>query len=231
MKFRLSGAFGELSPVRDGRTHTGIDIAMPQGTELRSICEGVVQRVVDYGNNNIGKGVIIKSNDGTYHIFGHMSKVDVQKGTVLHEGSYIGLSGNTGHSTGPHLHFGIQAPDGHFIDPTSHFDQLVAASGNNSVASSLLERFKDVHGANGPDSAIDLFMNNISADLSHWFSVKAHEFHDWFTWALPDMMGYLALMAALSIMLFSIVDTKWVKRTIGGYGAALIAAVGYLSYN
>jgi hypothetical protein len=45
------------------------------------------------------------------------------------------------------------------------------------------------------------------------------------------MMGYLALIAAASIMLFSIVDTKWVKRTIGGFGAAFIAAVGYLTYN
>jgi len=230
MKFRLSGAFGELSPVREGRKHTGIDIAMPEGTELRSICEGVVERVVDYGNNNIGKGVIIRSSDGNYHIYGHMSKIGVQKGTVLHEGSYIGLSGNTGHSTGPHLHFGIQAPDGHFIDPTSCFDQLVAASGNNSIGHALFERFKEAHGANDKN-AMDTFMDHLASDLSHWFSVKAHEFHDWFTFMLPDFMGYLALISALSIILFSIIDTKWVKRTIGGYGASLIAAVGYLSYN
>ncbi|MGG2024196.1 M23 family metallopeptidase [Gottfriedia sp. S16(2024)] len=232
MKFRLSGAFGELSPVRDGRPHTGIDIAMPEGTELRSICEGVVQRVVDYGHNNIGKGVIIKGNDGNFYIYGHMSKIRVQKGTYVHDGSFIGLSGNTGHSTGPHLHFGIQAPNGHFIDPTSTFDHLVANSGNNSIGGALWERFKDVHGANGvKDNAVDKFMNHLATDLSHWCSVKMHEFHDWFTWALPDMVGYLALISALSIMLFSIVDTKWVKRTIGGFAAAFIAAVGYLTYN
>jgi murein DD-endopeptidase MepM/ murein hydrolase activator NlpD len=233
MKFRLSGAFGELSPVREGRAHTGIDFAMPEGTELRSICEGVVQKIVDYGHKNIGKGVIIKGNDGNYYIYGHMSKVDVQKGTFVHDGSYIGLSGNTGHSTGPHLHFGMQAPDGHFIDPTSAFDHLVASSGNNSIASSLFERFKDVHGAYGPDNgnAVDTFMNHLATDLSHWCAEKLHEFHDWFTLFLPDMMGYLALISALSIMLFSIVDTKWVKRTIGAYGAALIGAIGYLTYN
>jgi hypothetical protein len=237
MKFVLSGAFGELSPVRDGRVHNGIDIAMPEGTELRSVCEGVVKRVVDYGNNNIGKGVIIQSNDGNYHIFGHMSKVTVHKGQTVHDGSFIGLSGNTGHSTGPHLHFGIQGMDGHFIDPTNYYDHLVALTGKHGAFENIYTTIIDNGTVNhhsyggGDGGAVDSFMNHLSSDLSHWCAVKMHEFHDWFTWALPDIVGYIGIFAGLSIALFSIFNTKWVKRTIGGYTATLIGSLMYLTYN
>jgi hypothetical protein len=129
MKFRLSSRFGVFEEVRNGREHHGIDLAMPENTTLRSIVDGVVERVVDYGNENLGKGVIIKLQDGTKAIYGHMNDISVKAGERLAAGDVIGLSGNTGHSTGAHLHFGLKAADGSWIDPTPYAETLANISG------------------------------------------------------------------------------------------------------
>jgi murein DD-endopeptidase MepM/ murein hydrolase activator NlpD len=129
MKFRLTSEFGALEEVRNGTPHNGIDIAMPEGTELHSIAEGVVERVVDYGSENIGKGVIIRADDGTRSIYGHMSEIDVRSGEHVDKGELLGLSGSTGNSTGAHLHFGIWK-DGEYVDPAPMTDQLMRMSGD-----------------------------------------------------------------------------------------------------
>ena len=128
MKFRLTSPYGELSLVHP-KPHTGIDLAMPEGTPLRSVVNGVVEKIVDYGNENIGKGVIIAFEDGKKAIYGHMSDVTVKVGDKLNYGDLIGYSGNTGHSTGPHLHFGIK--DGNrFIDPSEYEKNLQEICGS-----------------------------------------------------------------------------------------------------
>jgi murein DD-endopeptidase MepM/ murein hydrolase activator NlpD len=96
MKFLLSSEYGELSQVRNMVPHHGIDLAMPQGTELRSVMNGVVEKVVDFGNQNLGKGVFVRNDDGTLSIYGHMSKIKVKLGEHLSFGESIGFSGNTG---------------------------------------------------------------------------------------------------------------------------------------
>jgi murein DD-endopeptidase MepM/ murein hydrolase activator NlpD len=128
MKFQLTSAFGVMERVRDGKAHTGIDLAMPVGTELRSIADGVVERVTDYVGN-IGNGVIIRLEDGTRLIYGHMSDIDVKVGQKIDAGELIGLSGNSGHSTGPHLHFGMMK-DGEYVDPTPIAEHLANMSGD-----------------------------------------------------------------------------------------------------
>jgi hypothetical protein len=117
---RITSRFGEISNVHP-KPHTGIDIAMPEGTPLKSITEGVVQRVVDYGSENIGKGVIVQLADGKTAIYGHLSDIKVKAGQIVKEGDLLGLSGNTGRSTGPHLHFGMKE-NGQFIDPTKFIE-------------------------------------------------------------------------------------------------------------
>lgn len=117
MIVRITSKFGEVSRIHQ-TPHTGIDFGVPEGTPLKSIGDAVVKRVVDYNNENIGKGVIIRLSDGKEAIYGHLSDNSIVKvGQKLHEGDIIGLSGNTGHSTGPHLHFGLKE-HGEFIDPT-----------------------------------------------------------------------------------------------------------------
>jgi hypothetical protein len=130
MKFRLTGQYGEMSLVRDFHPHSGIDFAMPEGTTLRSISNGIVDRVFD-GTTNIGKGVSIQLPDGTRTIYGHMSDVKTHVGEHIHAGEIIGLSGNTGNSTGPHLHFGMKDASGHFIDPTPLADKISNFAGND----------------------------------------------------------------------------------------------------
>lgn len=132
MKFVLTSGFGMIEAVRKGKPHNGLDLAMPVGTKLRSIADGVVERVVDYGSQNLGKGVIIRMEDGTRHIYGHMHDVSVKVGQKVHDGTLIGLSGNTGHSTGPHLHFGMWK-DGEFQDPTPVIEEVDALAGEVST--------------------------------------------------------------------------------------------------
>ena len=65
-------------------------------------------KVADVGYNaNYGNYVILSHADGFQTLYGHLTSPSVTVGTTIAQGSVIGLSGNTGYSTGPHLHFGI----------------------------------------------------------------------------------------------------------------------------
>lgn len=129
MKFRLTSKFGELSPVRDFTPHHGIDFAMPEGTTLRSVGAGVVDRVYD-GSDAIGRGVSVELSDGSRAIYGHMSDVDVSVGQQVKAGQTLGLSGDTGLSTGPHLHFGMKDAGGDWVDPSPVAEQVASISGH-----------------------------------------------------------------------------------------------------
>lgn len=130
MKFRLSSEYGELSPVRNMQPHHGIDLAIPENSVLRAISDGVVDRIYD-GSDAIGKGLSIKFPDGTRAIYGHMNDVKAKVGEHVNAGDVIGLSGNTGLSTGSHLHFGLKAPDGGWLNPTPLAEHLANISGDN----------------------------------------------------------------------------------------------------
>lgn len=127
MKFILSSPFGEVTSIHP-TPHSGIDLAMPENTTLRTVVSGVVDKVFDYGSQNAGKGVIVQYGPNEYAIYGHMNEVLVKKGQTLNYGDTIGLSGNTGHSTGPHLHFGIKEA-GQFQDPSPFINDLNKVSG------------------------------------------------------------------------------------------------------
>lgn len=104
--------------------HHGIDMAMESGTKLLSPADGVVERIVNYGSQNIGKGVIVKTENGDRLIFGHMSDTSqVQVGETIHAGDLVGLSGNTGRSTGAHLHFGVKNEQNQFTDPAPYLNE------------------------------------------------------------------------------------------------------------
>lgn len=116
MKFRITSKYGEVQEIRNWRAHTGLDLAMPKGTELHSIANGTVERIVN--NSSIGKGVYIRTHDGDLHLYGHLDSVKVRVGQHIDQGGLLGLSGNTGHSTGPHLHFSL-LHNGHYTDPSN----------------------------------------------------------------------------------------------------------------
>jgi hypothetical protein len=130
VKFQLTGKFGELSPVRNMQPHSGIDLALPENTTLRSVADGVVDRVFD-GTGLIGKGLSVRMPDGTRAIYGHMNEVKAHIGDHISAGDIVGLSGNTGNSTGPHLHFGLKDANGSVLDPTPIADKLASISGDH----------------------------------------------------------------------------------------------------
>jgi hypothetical protein len=165
MKFRLSGEFGELSPVRNWQPHSGIDLSMPEGTVLRAINEGVVDRVYD-GTQAIGKGLSIKFPDGTRAIYGHLNEVKAKIGERVSPGEIIGLSGNTGNSTGAHLHFGLKDANGSVLDPTPFAEKLSNISGdspNLGILGTVIEKSTDGLREKTADMAIEIALGIFDA--------------------------------------------------------------------
>lgn len=93
--------------------HTGVDVAAEEGTIIKASMEGIVELVLsegDYGNH-----INIRSNNVST-LYAHCSKIFVKEGQIVGQGQEIGAVGNTGNSTGPHLHFEIRIDD-RFVDP------------------------------------------------------------------------------------------------------------------
>ena len=108
-RFPLGDGFKyrEVHPVLGiGRMHYGQDIKVPYGTRIYATGDG---KVVEAGFNSGGFGnyVIIDHGFGLQSIYGHLSKIEVPKDLNVKRGDLIGLSGSTGSSTGPHLHYQI----------------------------------------------------------------------------------------------------------------------------
>jgi hypothetical protein len=126
MKYTITSQFHQQESFRKF-VHNGLDFAMPNGTPLRSIRDGVVEQVTHYQGTNIGNGVLIKWNDGKTAIYGHMSKTTVNVGDKVHAGDLVGYSGNSGHVVGAnggyHLHFGLKEGS-KFIDPSPYISDI-----------------------------------------------------------------------------------------------------------
>lgn len=116
-----SGFGSRTNPVTGvaGSFHAGIDIAAKIGTPIYSILDGTVSVAQSNPKVNLG-GKYIKINhiDGSQTVVMHLSKVIVKNGQSVKRGQIIGYTGNTGRSTGPHLHFGI-LKNGSYRDPMS----------------------------------------------------------------------------------------------------------------
>ena len=100
----------------DGDDHDGIDIACLRGREIKAAADGVV--VKSKKNRRLGYYVRIDHLDGYHTVYGHASKLSVVKGDKVIQGQTIMLCGNTGYSTGPHLHLEV-IKNGEKIDPRS----------------------------------------------------------------------------------------------------------------
>ena len=104
---RQSSGFGRRKAPKKGAStyHKGIDWAVPTGTAVYASCGGTVAKA-GWGSG-YGYVVYIDHEDGRQTRYGHLSKVLVKAGQTVKQGDRIALSGNTGVSTGPHLHFEI----------------------------------------------------------------------------------------------------------------------------
>lgn len=110
--------FGQQRIYNKTRTsiHQGVDIAAPWGTPVKASNAG---RVVLASSLYLsGKTVIIDHGRGVFSLYGHFSKILVKRGDLVKKGQAVGKVGNTGRSTGPHLHWGIRILDSR-VDPFS----------------------------------------------------------------------------------------------------------------
>lgn len=110
--FRFTSPFGK----RWGRAHEGIDLAGPVGTPIYATGDGVV--IFAGWQRGYGNVIKIKHAIGTETRYGHLSKIRVKAGQQVSRNSLIGDMGNTGRSTGPHLHYEVRV-DGKAVNPMS----------------------------------------------------------------------------------------------------------------
>jgi murein DD-endopeptidase MepM/ murein hydrolase activator NlpD len=105
---------GQVSPGVQGETHPGIDIAVPTGTPIRAAGGGVISETGE--DPEYGMFVVLDHPDGYQSLYGHASRLLVAIADSVSAGQVIALSGSTGRSTGPHLHFEIRV-GGRAVDP------------------------------------------------------------------------------------------------------------------
>ena len=114
---RVTSEFGNrIDPItHKPKGHSGMDLAVPTGTPVRAALPGTVT-VAKYNAGGYGYYVCIDHDNGISTLYGHCSKLLVRVGQTVEAGDIIALSGNTGRSTGPHLHFEVRV-NGERTDP------------------------------------------------------------------------------------------------------------------
>ncbi|GAA2647409.1 MULTISPECIES: M23 family metallopeptidase [Streptomyces] len=109
-KYTLSATFGKGGTMWSHK-HSGQDFAVPVGTPVKAAAAGVVVKAGPNGGGDgpaYGNAIVIKHANNTYSQYAHLSKIQVRIGQKVNASQRIALSGNTGNSSGPHLHFEIR---------------------------------------------------------------------------------------------------------------------------
>lgn len=117
-------------------SHNGVDFGAPTGTPVKSVLNGVV---VGTGNTDLvrgcysfGKWVMVRHPNGLSSVYAHLSVIKAVEGQNVETGDVIGYSGNTGYSTGPHLHLGVYATQGVRIE--NHVNSRACKSAKMPIA-------------------------------------------------------------------------------------------------
>ena len=116
---------------RDGRMHKGIDIHLNRGDAITSAFDGMVR--IAQAKGAFGNVVIIRHYNGLETVYAHLSKIKVKPGQIVTSGQLIGLGGNTGRSSGPHLHFEVRFK-GQAINPAS----IISFTENKTLNDSIV---------------------------------------------------------------------------------------------
>jgi murein DD-endopeptidase MepM/ murein hydrolase activator NlpD len=118
---RLASGFGmRIHPIyKIAKMHTGLDFTADIGTEIYATGDGVIE-AIDSKLSGYGHHVIINHGFGYQTLYAHMSRVQVRPGEKVKRGQVIGYVGNTGTSTGPHLHYEV-VKNGVKVDPAFYF--------------------------------------------------------------------------------------------------------------
>jgi hypothetical protein len=118
---KITSGFGHRNaPLKGASTeHNGVDLYAPVNTAVFSPLDGVVEKI--YYHDKGGKQLIIRHTDGSRSGFAHLNGYDVSIGDKVSKGQRVALSGNTGNSTGAHLHFTYRNSNGDLVDPADFF--------------------------------------------------------------------------------------------------------------
>ncbi len=110
IKYRVSSRFGyRINPITKRKQfHRGLDMAVPMKTPIYATADGIVSRAQARNIGDYGRVVSISHNFGFSTTFAHMNKVFVKIGDIVKKGQRIGLSGNSGRSSGAHLHYEVR---------------------------------------------------------------------------------------------------------------------------
>lgn len=116
----VTSEFGNrIDPITgQQRGHTGIDLAVPTGTPIRAALSGTVT-VSSYDQGGYGYYVMIDHGNGLTTLYGHCSQLMVSVDRAVEAGTVVAMSGSTGRSTGPHLHFEVRV-NGSRVNPRSY---------------------------------------------------------------------------------------------------------------
>lgn len=125
---RTSSAFGpRVAPRtptgRGSSNHAGVDYAVPEGTTVAAAGDGEVVFAGEQGG--YGNTVIVRHADGRETLYAHLSEINVRQGDRVRAGAPIALSGNTGNSSGAHLHFEVRE-NGRAVDPATQLGEAGA---------------------------------------------------------------------------------------------------------
>lgn len=117
---KITTPYKKLGKMWSKGYHTGIDFAVPQGTDIIAVADGKISNA-NWGKS-YGTQIVQKiAGQDTWVIYAHLSKSLVKAGDEIKKGQHIGESGNTGNSSGPHLHFearnNIRWSAGQDLDP------------------------------------------------------------------------------------------------------------------
>mgnify|MGYP001034582474 FL=1 len=124
----VSSEFGtRVHPVHKKiRLHKGVDFAAASGTTVHATANGVVDIAADTGISGYGKYVVIRHGLGFSSLYAHLRDINVKPGTYLSKGEILGRAGNSGSSTGPHLHYEVK-----YLDKALDPKNFLAWSGEN----------------------------------------------------------------------------------------------------
>ena len=118
---RIASGFGyRIDPIyKTRKMHYGVDFTAPTGTEVYTTGDGVVKEVTN-SRRGYGKHIVIDHGFGYETLYAHLSAIKVKRGQTVKRGELIGLVGNTGKSTAPHLHYEV-FKNGKKINPINFF--------------------------------------------------------------------------------------------------------------
>lgn len=112
---QLFGVTKDSKRLYASGSHSGVDFRASIGTPVKAVADGVILGVGDTDKDcpyaSFGKFIFIKHNNGLSTTYGHLSLIKVSEGQTVKRGDIIGYSGNTGHTTGPHLHLTVYASE------------------------------------------------------------------------------------------------------------------------